>query len=109
MLCAGFSLQWLLLLQSSGSKVCGLQYLQHVGVGLVFHYRDMPHLGGLVKAWPVTSKCEETWQTVRNNKPGIATVVFLKGSASSDCARTGKEAGILQARVHVRAQSCPTL
>ena len=52
MLCAGFSLQWLLLLQSSGSKVCGLQYLQHVGVGLVFHYRDMPHLGGLVKAWP---------------------------------------------------------
>ena len=82
--------------------------MQLIRVEHSWESRD-PKVPWLVKAWPITSKCEETGQTARTNKPGIATVVFLKGSASSDCGRTGKEAGILQACVYVRAQLCPTL
>ena len=29
--CTGFSLQWLLSVQSTGSTVCGLLWLQHMG------------------------------------------------------------------------------
>lgn len=31
----------------------------------------------------------------RNNKPGIATAVFLKRFANLDCGRTGEEARVL--------------
>lgn len=65
--------------------------MQLVRVGHSWEFKD-PKVPWLVKSWPVTSKCEEIGQTARNNKAGIATVVFLKGS---DCGKTGKEAGIL--------------
>ena len=34
LLCTGFSLQWHLLLQSTGSRVCRLQWLWHTGSGV---------------------------------------------------------------------------
>ena len=45
--CTGFSMQWLLLLQSTGSKACGIQKLQHT--------RSVVWCTGLVAPWYVGS------------------------------------------------------
>ena len=42
-----FSLQWLLVLWSTGSRACGLQYLQHAGSGVVVHGLSCPMACGI--------------------------------------------------------------
>ena len=50
--CMGFSLQWILLLQSTGCRALELQELQHVGSGVVAHRLSCPVPCGILVPGP---------------------------------------------------------
>ena len=47
LICTGFSMQWRLLLQSTGSKVCRLQQLWHTGSGVAAYGFSCPEACGI--------------------------------------------------------------
>ena len=55
--CVGFSLRWLLLLQSTGSRVQGLQYLQHTGSVAVAHRLQSTGSVAMVHGFSCSATC----------------------------------------------------
>ena len=65
LLCVGFSLQWLLFLQSTGSRVCGLQQLWHVDS--LIAVPGLQSTGSML--WHMGSGA--LWHMGSSSKPGI--------------------------------------